>query len=109
MLFRSKLKTALKDAGVAVDAASKLTSLLTRTETGMLIQRLNSDKGLHNAKHRELTKRIQGLYKGIFVRNIKGDRDTGRDKSTGKSHRDNAQDVKGLQSRSSRSGEGQGR
>jgi len=100
-----KLKSALTDTGIAADT-SRLKSLLTRTEAGMLIQRLNREKGLKNEKHRELAKRIQGLYKGIFVKNIRRNRKLGRDKGPGRPHRGNAKNAKGLQGGGARTGQG---
>jgi len=72
----------------------------------MLIQRLNREKGLKNEKHRELAKRIQGLYKGIFVKNIRRNRKLGRDKGPGRPHRGNAKNAKGLQGGGARTGQG---
>lgn len=103
-----KLKTALDNADINADS-NHLASLLTRTEAGILIQKLNKERGLNNEKHRELTKRIQGLSKGIFVKNITRDRNTGRDKSPGRTNRNNAKDVKRIQSRGSLDGGGYGR
>ena len=100
-----KLNSALKNTGIAADT-SRLKSLLTRTEAGMLIQRLNREKGLKNEKYRELTKRIQGLYKGVFVKDLRGNTKLGRYKGPGRAHRDNAKDAKGLQGGSSRGGQG---
>ncbi len=100
-----KLKETLKDTGIAADT-SRLKSLLTRTEAGMLIQRLNREKGLKNEKHRELTKRIQGFYKGIFVKNTIRNRDGARDNSPGRSHRNNGKDAQRVQNRGARGGRG---
>ena len=100
-----KLKTALDNADINADS-NHLASLLTRTEAGILIQKLNKERGLNNEKHRELTKRIQGLSKGIFVKNIRGNRITGGDKGPGRSHRNNAKNAKGSQGRGSRGGQG---
>ena len=100
-----KFKEGLTDAGIAADT-NRLKNLLTRTEAGLLIQRLNREKGLKNEKFRELTKRISGLYKGLFVKDIRGNRKPGRDNSPGIPHKNNAKDVKGLQDRGSRGGQG---
>ncbi|MCP3873236.1 MAG: phosphoribosyltransferase [Desulfobacteraceae bacterium] len=100
-----KLRTALEDTGIA-DDTGRLKSILTRTEAGMLIQRLNREKGLKNEKFRELAKRIQRLHKGVFVKNIRGNRKPGRDNSPGRPYRDNAKDAARVQSRGSRGGRG---
>jgi len=104
-ITEQNLKSALEDTGIAADT-NRLKSLLTRTEAGMLIQRLNREKGLKNEKFRELAKRISGLYKGIFVKDIRGNQKPGRDNSSGISHRNNAENVARLQDRGSRGGQG---
>lgn len=98
------LKKALNDTGIDVDI-NRLRRSLTRTEAGLLTQTINRE-GIKNDKRAELTGKIHGLYKRIFVRDITGDRDTGRDKSPGRAHPDNAKDAKRVQDRGSR---GQGR
>ncbi len=96
-----KLEKALSDQKGDIDL-EKLSKKLTRTEAGLLIQRLNKEKGSNN----DLTKRIQGLYDGTFVRNIEGNRIAGRDNSPGRRNINNAKDVKGIQDRGSLEGYG---
>ena len=99
-----KLKDALSGNNIDVDM-NRLSNMLTRTEAGMLIQRINRE-GVKNEKLRELTGKIQGLVKGLSVEDITRDRNTGRDKSSGKGHFGNERNVKGIQSRGSRRGHG---
>ena len=104
----AKLKSALKDAGIAADT-SRLKSLLTRTEAGMLIQRINKEKGLKNEKFRALTSRIRGLYNGSSMKNIRRDKDTGRDNGPERANSSNAKATQKVQNRGSLRGYNQGR
>lgn len=99
-----RLKTALKNSGIKINS-NELKDLLTRTEAGMLIQRLNRGKGIGSEQNRELAERIQRLKNGVFTRDIRGNQKTGGNASPEKSYNHHAADVARLQDRSSR-GEG---
>jgi len=100
-----KVKDVLSEHKIDVDI-ERLSKNLTRTEAGLLIQRLNREKGLKNEKRGEFAGRIQGLVKGIPVKDITRNRITERDPGTERAHFNNERNVERIQGGRSR---GQGR
>ena len=100
----SKLKDVLLKNNINIDI-NRLSNMLTRTEAGMLIQRINRE-GIKNEKLRELAGKLQRLVKGLSVKDITRNRITGRDQGTEKSYSDNERNVKEIQGRGARGGYG---
>ena len=96
-----KLKTGLKNCHVKVNS-KQLKDLLTRTEAGMLIQKLNSGKGVINERTKQLAERIQRFSQGIFTKDFEGNRRARRDTSTGKGNINIKTNDGGIQNRSLR-------
>jgi len=81
--------------------------MLTRTEAGMVIQKLNQ-KGLSNERLREFTRNLQGFVNQLSNQNYRRDSKR-RNKSTGRTHNNNAPNAGRIQNRSlRRSGRGIG-
>ncbi len=104
---KEKLKNKLIERKINIHQ-DKLANMLTRTEAGMVIQKLNQ-KGLKDERLREFTKNLQGLVNQLSNKNNRRNRLTRWNESTGRAHNNNGQNAGRIQNRSlRRSGRGIG-